>query len=46
MIRLSFEQKEDIGFKYVRDLLEPVCPYGVKRLKTEGFYGSAEKEAL
>jgi len=39
MISLSYGQKEEIGFKYVRDMLDPVSPYGVKYLKAEGFYG-------
>ena len=39
MIRLTYEQTEDIGLKYVRDMLCPVSPYGVKHLKAEGFYG-------
>jgi len=46
MVELTYEQKEDIGFKYVRDLLEPVCPYGVKRLRAEGFYAPEQREAL
>ena len=46
MIELSFEQSEDLGLKYVRDLLEPVCPYGVKRLRAEGFYAPDQREAL
>lgn len=46
-MELSFEQKEDVGLKYVLDLLEPACPYGAKRLKAEGFYcGAAQKAAL
>lgn len=46
MIALSYEQSEDLGLKYVRDLLEPVCPYGVKRLRAEGFYDAARRDAL
>ena len=46
MIALSYEQAEDLGLKYVRDLLEPVCPYGVKRLRAEGFYSPGRREAL
>lgn len=46
MIQLSFEQKEEIGLKYVRNQLEPASPYGVLRLKEEGFYGPADQEAL
>ena len=46
MIRLSYEQKEDIGLKYVRDMLDPASPYGVKYLKAEGFYGLARQQAL
>ena len=45
-MELSFDQKTDIGLKYVADLLEPVCPYGVKRLKSEGFYGPDRAETL
>ena len=37
MIKLSFEQKQDIGLKYVLDLCDPACPYGMKRLKTATF---------
>ncbi len=43
---LTYEQKEELGYKYVRDLLEPVCPYGAKRLKAEGFYGPKRQEEL
>ena len=46
MIALSYEQSEDLGLKYVRDLLEPVCPYGVRRLRAEGFYDAARRDAL
>lgn len=46
MIELSFEQKEDIGLKWVRDLLDPVSPYGADRVKNEGFYGPEEAQAL
>ena len=45
-MELSFEQKEELGLKYVLDLLEPVCPYGVKRLRAEGFYSPADSAAL
>ena len=31
MISLTYEQKEELGYKAVRDLLEPVSPYGKKR---------------
>ncbi|MBQ4425298.1 MAG: hypothetical protein II882_06145 [Lachnospiraceae bacterium] len=46
MIEISFEQKNDLGLKYVRDRLETVCPYGGKRLKEEGFYSPRQKEEL
>ncbi|MBO4873356.1 MAG: hypothetical protein J5496_08075 [Lachnospiraceae bacterium] len=45
-MELSFGQKEELGYKYVWDLLEPVCPYGVKRLNSEGFYGPDQREEL
>ena len=45
-MELSFGQKEELGYKYVRELLEPVCPCGVRRLKEEGFYGPARREEL
>ena len=46
MIDLSYEQAEDLGLKYVRDLLEPACPYGLRRLKAEGFYAPQQRAAL
>ena len=46
MMELSFEQKEDLGLKYVLDLLDPVCPYGAKRLKAAGFFAPGEAAAL
>ncbi|MBR1496856.1 MAG: hypothetical protein IJ617_04460, partial [Oscillospiraceae bacterium] len=45
-MELSFEQIEDIGLKYVRDMLEPASPYGVKRLRAEGFYGPSRQAEL
>lgn len=45
-MELSYEQKEDLGLKYVLDLLEPACPYGAKRLKEEGFYPPERAEEL
>ena len=46
MISLSFEEKKETGFQYVRNLLEPVCPYGVKRLREEGFYAPDQRDEL
>ena len=46
MISLSFEEKKEIGYQYVRELLEPVSPYGIKRLREEGFYGPDRQEQL
>lgn len=46
MISLTYEQKEELGYKAVRDLLEPVSPYGKKRLKEEGFYGPDQETEL
>ena len=45
-MELTYEQREDIGLAYVRELLEPVCPYGKKRLREEGFYAPSERAAL
>ena len=45
-MELSYEQKEDLGLKYVLDLLGPVCPYGAKRLRAEGFYTPERRDAL
>ncbi len=45
-MELSYEQRADIGLKYVLDLLDPACPYGAKRLKAEGFYGREQREEL
>ncbi len=33
MIQLSFAQKENIGFQYVLDALEPSSPYGKERVR-------------
>ncbi len=33
MIQLSFAQKENIGFQYVLDALQPCSPYGQQRLR-------------
>lgn len=46
MITLSFEEKIELGYQYVRDLLEPACPYGVRRLREEGFYAPEQQPAL
>ncbi|MBQ6510132.1 MAG: hypothetical protein IJI07_11715 [Flexilinea sp.] len=46
MIMLSLEEKKEIGYQFVRDLLEPVSPYGVKRLREEGFYAPDRKAEL
>lgn len=45
---LTYDQKQDLGLNYVRSLLEPVCPYGIKRLREEGlgYGGPARAEAL
>ena len=43
---LSYEQKLDIGLKYVLGLLEPACPYGAKLLKEARFYRPDEKAEL
>ena len=46
MIRLTFEQKEELGYNAVRSRLQPASPYGAARLKEEGFYGPERREAL
>ena len=46
MIRLTFEQKEELGYNTVRSWLQPASPYGKTRLKEEGFYGPGQQEAL
>ena len=46
MIRLTFEQKEELGFNTVRSWLQPASPYGIARLKEEGFYGPEQQDAL
>ena len=45
-IELTYEQKQDIGLKYILDLLEPASPYGAKLLKLSRFYKSGEKAEL
>ena len=44
-MELDFEQAEEIGLKYVRDMLEPVSPYGVKRLRAEEYGCSSCRKA-
>ncbi|MBQ6294203.1 MAG: hypothetical protein IJK77_10165 [Lachnospiraceae bacterium] len=46
MIRLTFEQKEELGFNTVRSWLQPASPYGIARLKEEGFYGPEQQAEL
>ena len=46
MIRLTFDQKEELGYNTVRSWLQPASPYGAARLKEEGFYGPDRREAL
>lgn len=46
MINLSYEQREEIGLKFVREQLDPVSPYGEKYLRNEGFYPEAERGLL
>lgn len=45
-MNLSYDQLAELGFPYVRGLLEPVCPYGVRRLREEGFYPPGMRAAL
>ena len=42
----TFEQKLDIGLKFVYDLLEPACAYGVKLLKSKSLFTPDEQSAL
>ena len=46
MIRLSLEEKKEIGYQYVLDRLDPASPYGIKRLRTEGFYTPGNRNEL
>ena len=46
MIRLTFEQKEELGVNAVRSRLQTVSPYGASRLKAEGFYGPERQAEL
>lgn len=46
MTGLSFEQKEELGYNAVRSRMEPASPYGVKRLREEGFYGPSRQAEL
>lgn len=46
MIRLTFDQKEELGYNTVRSWLQPASPYGAARLKDEGFYGPDRREEL
>ena len=46
MFDLTFGQKENIGFQYVLDAMQPCSPYGQERLRQLRPMGSAEKEEL
>ena len=46
MIELSFQQQENIGFRYVLDSLSPCSPYGAERVRALRPYAPAEREEL
>ena len=46
MIGLTHEQRQDIGLRFILDLLDPSCPYGARLLKDQSFYTSAAKDEL
>lgn len=45
-MELSFEKKNEIGFQYVLDLLEPCSCYGTAKIKTLAPYSSMQKNDL
>ena len=46
MTGLTFEQKEELGYNAVRGRLAPQSPYGIKRLREEGFYAPERRAEL
>lgn len=46
MNELSYEQRADIGFEYVRGLLTVFSPYGAKLVRHLRFFGADERGAL
>ena len=45
-MELSFEKKNEIGFQYVLDLLEPCSCYGAAKIRALSPYTSSQKEVL
>ena len=46
MIALTFAQKENIGFQYVLDAMQPCSPYGQERLRQLQPMGPGDREEL
>lgn len=46
MIKLSFEQQKNIGFRFVLDLMEPNSPYGAELVRRTKVYSPSEKALL
>lgn len=46
MIELTFQQQENIGFRYVLDSLSPCSPYGAERVRTLRPYAPEERAEL
>ena len=46
MIELSYQQQENIGFRYVLDSLSPNSPYGAERVRTLRPYEPEERAEL
>jgi len=45
-MKLSFEQRQELGLKFLTDLLHPATPFGAERLKEQRFYAPEELEEL
>lgn len=43
---MRYEQQQNIGFRYVLDLLEPISPYGRAKITELHFFSPNEKEEL
>lgn len=45
-MEISFEQRRELGFQYVLDLLAPCSPYGAELVRKPRFFAPREREAL
>lgn len=45
-MKLSFEQKQELGLQYLTDLMHPATPFGGERIRAQHIYAPEERGAL